>query len=662
MSDRGRRGRVVLSGAALAVGLWLSAPRAATAQYLAEAIHYFATDGSEGSQPDTELIPFGGDLYGICPRGGEYGDGTIFKVTPAGAFTKIYDFQGDVEGRFPLALVDGGDGNLYGLNSGSAHNGTFYPGFFYRLSPDGTETTMYVFDFDQTEGVLGPSSLIRGSDGNFYGTAWQGGDPAFGTLYRLTPAGSYTKLHEFGAGGPPEGVFPTSLVEAGPGNLYGTTAAGGENGYGTIFQITADGTGFRVVHSFAESDGGVPGGGYTAPRLVHASDGTIYGTTSQYGSFGAGTIWSLSASDEFHVLHHLQPATDGSLPFAGLFQADDGNLYGSASAGGEAGTGLLFQLTLPGTYTPFNLFREQGTDGAAPYSSPIQGPDGKLYGVTHGGNFGVGVIYRSVLPPSVQSIDPTSGAAGGGTVLVIAGTNYDSATQVQVADSLASSVTFVGPNEIDAATPELAPGTLNDVTLFTDDWSSTLPNAFFADFLDVPQNDIFHAYIEKIFRRGITAGVGGGTYGRADPVRRDQMAVFLLKSEHGSDYVPPPCLGVFPDVPCPSAFASWIEQLRAEAITGGCGTGENYCPSAPVTREQMSVFLLKTEHGAAYVPPACTGIFEDVPCTSDFAPWIEQLSHENVTGGCSSNPPLFCPANASTRGQMAVFLARTFGF
>ena len=76
----------------------------------------------------------------------------------------------------------------------------------------------------------------------------------------------------------------------------------------------------------------------------------------------------------------------------------------------------------------------------------------------------------------------------------------------------------------------------------------------------------------------------------------------------------------------------------------------------------MSVFLLKTEHGAAYVPPACTGIFEDVPCTSDFAPWIEQLSHENVTGGCSSNPPLFCPANASTRGQMAVFLARTFGF
>ena len=78
-----------------------------------------------------------------------------------------------------------------------------------------------------------------------------------------------------------------------------------------------------------------------------------------------------------------------------------------------------------------------------------------------------------------------------------------------------------------------------------------------------------------------------------NPVRRDQMAVFLLKGEHGSDFVPPPCTGVFADVPCPGTFADWIEQLKAENVTGGCG-GSNYCPSSNNTRGQMAVFIVKT--------------------------------------------------------------------
>ena len=93
------------------------------------------------------------------------------------------------------------------------------------------------------------------------------------------------------------------------------------------------------------------------------------------------------------------------------------------------------------------------------------------------------------------------------------------------------------------------------------------------------------------------------------------MAVFLLKSKYGVCYVPPPCTGVFPDVPCPSNFAPWIEALAAEGITGGCGGG-NYCPTNPVRRDQMAVFLLKAKHGSTYVPPACSGDFADVPCPS----------------------------------------------
>ena len=155
-----------------------------------------------------------------------------------------------------------------------------------------------------------------------------------------------------------------------------------------------------------------------------------------------------------------------------------------------------------------------------------------------------------------------------------------------------------------------------------------LPSAFFADFLDVPENDIFHDFVETVFRAKITVGCGSGNYCRNNAVTRAQMAVFLLKAVHGSAYAPPPCAGVFGDVVCPSPFADWIEQLASEGITGGCG-GNNFCPGNPVTRAQMAVFLLKAEHGSSHVPPPCGGIFGDVACPSLFADWIEELYGED---------------------------------
>ena len=135
------------------------------------------------------------------------------------------------------------------------------------------------------------------------------------------------------------------------------------------------------------------------------------------------------------------------------------------------------------------------------------------------------------------------------------------------------------------------------------------------------------------------------------------MAVFLLKARHGLCYVPPPCHGDFDDVPCPSDFAKWIEALADQGITGGCG-GDNYCPQNPVRRDQMAVFLLKTKYGADYAPPACTGVFPDVPCSLSFAPWIEQLAEEGITGGCGGGN--YCPGSNVTRGQMAVFIDKAF--
>jgi len=178
-------------------------------------------------------------------------------------------------------------------------------------------------------------------------------------------------------------------------------------------------------------------------------------------------------------------------------------------------------------------------------------------------------------------------------------------------------------------------------------------------FTDVPLTDNFYSFIETIFHNGITGGCSTGVYCPTTSVTRAQMAVFLLKSEHGAGYLPPACSGIFGDVPCPSQFANWIEQLFHEGITGGCGGGD-YCPGNPVTRAQMAVFLLKAEHGSSYVPPMCAGVFGDVPCPSQFANWIEQLAAEMITGGCGGGN--YCPDSPNTRGQMAVFLTKTFGF
>jgi len=180
-------------------------------------------------------------------------------------------------------------------------------------------------------------------------------------------------------------------------------------------------------------------------------------------------------------------------------------------------------------------------------------------------------------------------------------------------------------------------------------------------FDDVASSDPFYRYIETIFHFGVTGGCGAPGYCPGTSVTRAQMAVFLLKAKNGAAYTPPACTGtVFPDVPCTGGiFDPWIEDLAGQGFTGGCAGG-NYCPGNPVTRAQMAVFLLKVKQGGPYVPPACTGtVFTDVPCTGGiFDPWIEDLAGRGVTSGCGGD--LYCPGNANTRGQMAVFLTKTF--
>ncbi len=160
----------------------------------------------------------------------------------------------------------------------------------------------------------------------------------------------------------------------------------------------------------------------------------------------------------------------------------------------------------------------------------------------------------------------------------------------------------------------------------------------------------------------MTGGCAGGGYCPGNDVTRAQMAVFLLKARWGSGFIPPPATGTaFTDVPASNPFAPWIEELFREGITGGCGGGM-LLPRQSVTRQQMAVFLLKTRNGSTYAPPAGIGIFSDVACPSVFCDFIEDLYNQQITGGCQTNPVLlYCPSNSVLRQQMAAFLVKTFG-
>jgi hypothetical protein len=185
-----------------------------------------------------------------------------------------------------------------------------------------------------------------------------------------------------------------------------------------------------------------------------------------------------------------------------------------------------------------------------------------------------------------------------------------------------------------------------------------------ATFFDVPSTHPFFAWIEALAKAGITGGCSASPpqYCPDASVTRKEMAVFLLRGIHGAAYQPSSATGtMFTDVPADMLLAAWVEQLAHEGITGGCATSPpRYCPDTGVTRGQMAVFLLRAKHGAAYQPPAATGMFADVPLNHPFVGWIEQLARENVTGGCATNPARYCPDGPVTRGQMAVFLVRAF--
>jgi uncharacterized repeat protein (TIGR03803 family) len=326
-------------------------------------------------------------------------------------------------------VVSDGQGNLYGTTAIGGY------GAVYKIEASGAASTLH--SFDGSDGLT-PSTLLRGSDGNFYGTTQSGGAYGAGTVFKITPQGALTTLHSFSG---PDGFAPIVLIWGNDGNLYGTTLVGGATfasnadatltGAGTIFQITTSGE-LTTLYSFKGLDG------YNPIGMVQGTDGAFYGATvfggpayvsSAPSEQGAGTVFTLAADGTLTTLFAFS-GTQSPSPTA-LIQGADGNLYGTTYGGGgslDTALGTVFKVTLNGEFTTLHSF--SGTDGMYP-DGINQGADGNLYGATgqggptysstsNGNDLGYGSIFK-ITPAggftSVFSFAQTNGATPDGSLL-----------------------------------------------------------------------------------------------------------------------------------------------------------------------------------------------------------------------------------------------------
>jgi uncharacterized repeat protein (TIGR03803 family) len=250
-------------------------------------------DSTDGSRPYAGLIQAAdGNFYGTTDIGGAIGLGTVFRVTSRGKLTTLYSFcsqRNCTDGQEPAAgLVQATDGNFYGTTNEGGTTGFNGAGTVFKITPEGALTTLYNFCSQPgcADGLNPTAGLIQAADGNFYGTTGDGGAIGYGTVFEITPGGTLTTLHSFGV---VDGDHPyAGLVQGTDGNFYGTTFLGGPNGQGTVFEITPGGE-LTTLHSFNDSDGSGPYGG-----LFQGTTGNFYGTTYQGGGNNRGTVFSLS--------------------------------------------------------------------------------------------------------------------------------------------------------------------------------------------------------------------------------------------------------------------------------------------------------------------------------------------------------------------------------
>lgn len=398
MTNTARRFSSLLQGATAALAIIFAAalvtPVSAQAQTFT--VLYTFTNTANGEQPDASLTQdAAGNLYGTTQYGGTKGGfGTVFTLNTAGKEKALLSFAGTPDAEDPYAgVIRDNTGNFYGTTLYGGTQGGF--GTVFELHSKGGKTILHSFA-GTPDGEDPRSVLVRDGAGNLYGTTQYGGtNGGFGTIFKLDPAGKLTLLHSFA--GTPDGEDPyAGLLRDKLGNLYGTTQYGGTGGgFGTVFKLDAAGK-LTLVHSFS----GTPDGENPLAGLLRDGAGNLYGTTKYGGTGGGyGTVFKLSAKGKLILLYSFTGTPDGENPYARLIRDASGNLYGTTFYGGTSGYGTVFKLDPAGKLTILHSFNS-APDGANPIGGLILDQAGNLYGTaSDGGDLscgfsGCGTVFK----------------------------------------------------------------------------------------------------------------------------------------------------------------------------------------------------------------------------------------------------------------------------
>jgi len=381
---------------ASAIVLASTAMTVSSAQAQTFTVLYTFTDETQGWQPEAApILDNAGNLYGTTQFGGTAGGfGTVYKLDTSGNETVLYSFAGEPDGEDPEAgLVRDRAGNLYGSTLYGGTAGGY--GTVFKLDKAGELTLLHSFA-SNPDGADPHGSLISDPHGNGYGTTQYGGAAGgYGTVFELHAEGQFTALYSFA--GTPDGEDPEAgLIRDETGNLYGTTVYGGTaGGYGTVFRLGKSGK-LTLLHSFA----GTPDGENPYAGLAADSAGNAYGTTKYGGAAGGfGAVFKLDKMGRFTLLHSFSGTPDGENPLAGVIVDPAGNIYGTTYYGGTFGYGTVFEIDHTGNFTILHNFNAS-PDGANPVGGLTRDAAGNLYGATSDGGdlscgfFGCGVIFK----------------------------------------------------------------------------------------------------------------------------------------------------------------------------------------------------------------------------------------------------------------------------
>jgi len=395
---------------------------------------------TDGFGPHSLLQGRDGNFYGTAGSGGNLnlnngsGWGTVFRITPTGLLTNLHSFI-LTDGGEPNLLVQGSDGNFYGTTYTNTPGGL---GTVFKMTSTGSITTLWLFGLNP--GIDSAAShpvagLVQGADGNFYGTTSAGGANGDGIVFRITPTGTLTNLHNFNGADGANSQWG-SLVPGNDGNFYGVTSGGGTNSQGNIYRISPTGN-FTNLYSFSGTDGQFPEAG-----LVLGSDGNFYGITSSGGTNNGGTIFRMTPTGVLTNLHLFAGVTDGHTPTA-LVQGSDGNFYGTTRQGGGSthcfdGCGTIFRITPSGTFT--NLCSIDATNVASPVVGFVQGSDGNFYGTAFLVSYpfvdNIGDIFKLTVPLNPPANQVSVIQTTGNDVVVSIPSVATETYQLQVSNSL----------------------------------------------------------------------------------------------------------------------------------------------------------------------------------------------------------------------------------